>query len=396
VTTTPDAVAGGRRSTREDIAYRPAAEADLDACTLIWKAAIDHYQGRLGQPPMPSDVAPLRRLLVHTLGTDPERFWVAEAGDVRAGPGGGERRAGPGGGEGSAGSPAAPRVIGFASATLRDGLWFLAMLFVRPDLQGGGIGARLMDLAQAAAPAVAVPGPDDPLDSGIQTWGMCTDAAQPISNGLYARRGMLPRVPIWRLFGEIRRARALPELPQSLEAVPFEAVVGSRPEGHRRLADAVGRLDRQLIGAAHPVDHAYLRREGRSGFLLQERGRPDAPPLGYVYGSGGDDWGRSRLPIPRCTRRCSGSPYAGRRCSARSRSGCPALPTAPRGRSSTPASATTASRDCCAGRGPTTRSSATRRSRSRSSEASPAGHDAGADASLRGTWLPRTCPRPES
>ena len=43
-------------------------------------------------------------------------------------------------------------------------------------------------------------------------------------------------------------------------------------------------LDRELIGAAHPADHAYLRREGRTGFLVRERGTGRVH--GYVYGSG--------------------------------------------------------------------------------------------------------------
>jgi hypothetical protein len=246
-------------------AYRLARESDLDACAGLHKAAVDDYQVRLGQPPMPEDLLPIRRLLAHLLRTDPERFWVAtvrgELGDER--------------------------LVGFTSATVREGLWFLAMLFVRPGIQAAGLGQALMDRAQAGrdvdAGGPAVPGPDDPLDTGIHTWGMCTDAAQPISNALYARRGMVPRIPAWRLIGEVRRWSAVPVLPDMLEAVPFEAVVAADPDGERRLADAVDALDRQLIGAAHPEEHAWLRREGRAGFLVRERrgGRV----AGYVYGS---------------------------------------------------------------------------------------------------------------
>jgi hypothetical protein len=272
VTTTPDTVPGSGGAAGTTIQYRPVSEADLDACTATWKVSIDDYQGRLSQPPMPADLAPLRRLLVHTLATDPARFWVATRTGAPAGSRAGE---------------APSEVVGFASATLREGLWFLSMLFVRPGLQGAGVGRALMDLAQAGGSSLPVPGPDDPLDSAIHTWGMCTDAVQPISNGLYARRGMLPRVPIWRLFGEVRRAAALPELPSTLEAVPFESVVTEAADGHRRLAALVDALDRELIGAAHPVDHAYLRREGRTGFLVRERGSPTMPALGYVYGSSG-------------------------------------------------------------------------------------------------------------
>jgi hypothetical protein len=171
-------------------------------------------------------------------------------------------------------------------ATVRDGLWYLAMLFVTPELQGRGIGAALLDRAQAGrdAPAggPAVPGPDEPLDSGIHTWGMATDAAQPISNGLYARRGMVPRLPVWRLAGEPHRWDALPALPGSLEVIAFDAIAANGHDGPRRLAEAVEDVDREVIGISHPQDHEFLRRDGRAGFLVRER---SGRVLGYAYGS---------------------------------------------------------------------------------------------------------------
>jgi GNAT superfamily N-acetyltransferase len=244
------------------VRYRTGTSDDLDVCTRVWKAGIEDYQSRLNQPSMPDDLGPLRRLLAHLLGTDPDRFWVAvdAAGDV----------------------------VGFSAASVRDGLWFLAMLFVQPGIQARGIGQALMDHAQAGAPVVAggpaVPGPDDPLDSGIHTWGMCTDAVQPISNGLYARRGMIPRIPIWRLFGEVRRRQALPVLPASLEAVAFESVAATEPDGERRLQAILDELDGTVLGVTHAADHTYLRRDGRAGFLVRDRG--DGRAHGYAYGSG--------------------------------------------------------------------------------------------------------------
>jgi GNAT superfamily N-acetyltransferase len=243
------------------VTYRPGRDEDLDACARVWKAAIEDYQLRLAQPPLPDDLGPIRRLLAHALATDPDRFWVA----VREG-----------------------RVVGFGSATVREGLWFLAMLFVEPGLQARGVGQALMDRAQAGRDVdpggPAIPGPDDPFDTGIHTWGMATDAAQPISNALYARRGMLPRIPVWRLTGEVRRWGAVPPLPRSLEAVPFEALALDGPDGERRLAGLVDGIDRALIGAAHRQDHGFLGRDGRTGFLVRDRG--DGRVAGYVYGSG--------------------------------------------------------------------------------------------------------------
>ncbi len=267
--TTPEPVRAARTVT-----YRRGLAADVTACIGTWKAALEGYLSRLGVP-VADDLGPLRRLLTHTLTTDPDRFWVA----VTAAPDGEATH-------GEAGEGGA-RVVAFASATVRESLWFLAMLFVEPGLQAGGIGSALMDRAQAGRDVEpggpAVPGPDDPLDSGIGTWGMGTDSVQPISNGLYARRGMLPRVPVWRLFGEPRRWSAIPPLRASLESIPFESPAFDGRDGARRLAETLDGLDREIVGVAHPQDHQYLRRDGRTGFLVRERG--SGRPLGYGYGS---------------------------------------------------------------------------------------------------------------
>jgi GNAT superfamily N-acetyltransferase len=245
------------------VTYRPGREDDLDACTGTWKAAVEDYQARLNQPAMPDDLGPLRRMLAHLMATDPERFWVATRRD----------------------DPAS--VVGFSSASVRGSLWFLAMLFVDPAAQAAGIGGALMDRAQAGRDVdpggPAVPGPDDSLDTGICTWGMCTDAAQPISNALYARRGMVPRIPVWRLLGEVRRPDALPILPRGLEAVAFEAVAAEGPDGDRRLTEILDGLDHELLASVHPQDHAWLAREGRAGFLVRDRA--GGRPVGYAYGS---------------------------------------------------------------------------------------------------------------
>jgi ribosomal protein S18 acetylase RimI-like enzyme len=288
-TGTPEPVRPARTVT-----FRPGREADLAACIRTWKAGLEGYMSRLGLPPVADDLGPLRRLLNHTMSTDPDRFWVAVTSA------GGEGPVGPvepvdlvdPGDPGDPGGPgmsdgAPERVIGFASATVRESLWFLAMLFVNPEAQAEGTGSALMDRAQAGRDVdpggPAVPCPDAPLDTGITTWGMGTDTAQPISNGLYARRGMLPRVPVWRLFGEPRRWSAIPALSATLESVPFESLAADGRGGAQRLAETVAALDREIVGMAHPQDHEFLRRDGRTGFLVRERGSGRA--LGYGYGS---------------------------------------------------------------------------------------------------------------
>ncbi len=55
---------------------------------------------------------------------------------------------------------------------------------------------------------------------------------------------MIPRLPIWRLAGEPYRWGALPQLPPSLEAIPFDAIAANGREGPRRLAEAIDEVDR--------------------------------------------------------------------------------------------------------------------------------------------------------
>jgi hypothetical protein len=147
------------------------------------------------------------------------------------------------------------------------------MLFVLPGMQATGIGRALLERTLAGdgrAPAPPVR-------------GTCTDAAQPISNALYVRHGLVPRVPIWRLTGELGRADLLPALPEGHSASPFEADLDAGPESAARLRDVIAQLDRATLGAAHPADHEMLRRDGREGWLIRDAG---GRPVGYGFVSG--------------------------------------------------------------------------------------------------------------
>jgi hypothetical protein len=94
----------------------------------------------------------------------------------------------------------------------------------------------------------------------------CTDAAQPTSNALYARYGIVPRLPVLELVGRPDRS-TLPALPPAVRAVPFDEVAswssGARERG--RLADGIAALDAGILGYAHPEDHAHLAATGRAG-----------------------------------------------------------------------------------------------------------------------------------
>lgn len=248
---------------------RPAELDDLVACTHVWRSSLADYLLRLNQPDVLTDLEPVRRLLTHLLTTDPASFWVATR--DADGPNGyapPERR-------GARGEP----IVGFASANVRGRAWFLAMLFVEPGDQARGLGSALLERTLPAGHRPAGMAPAGQADDGW-TFGTATDSAQPISNALYARLGLVPRVPMLHLAGEVRRAPAFPALPDGMEAIRFDELTGDdgttndderSGEGRRQLDAAVAEIDQELLGYEHPEDHAYLRRENRVGFAYRDR-----------------------------------------------------------------------------------------------------------------------------
>jgi GNAT superfamily N-acetyltransferase len=230
------------------LAYRPVRPDELGACVEIWRESINDYIVRLGQIEIASETGPLLRLYGHLSATDPDRFVVATqvAPEI-----GGER------------------IVAFASALVRERLWYLSMLFVAPGVQAAGVGRALL--------ARVMPAPG----SGM-TMATATDSAQPIANALYSSYGVVPRIPLLNLIGRPERADSFEPLPSGVTPVPFESIAAGRPggAGHRELAEAVDGLDRELLGVAHPLDHRYLRSESRRGWLY--RG-PDGAAVGYGY-----------------------------------------------------------------------------------------------------------------
>ena len=228
------------------VSLRPARAADLPECGAVWRESLNDYLGRLDQPAVPDELGPLGRLHAHTLATDPDRFVVA----TLAGPDG-------------------ERVIGFGSAIERDPIWFLSMLFVRPEAQGQGLGRAILERLL----------PEPTFGGRLAT---VVDSLQPVSAALYATYGIAPRMPIIGMVGDVERPEAFPDLPSGVTGDPFESVADGPPggAGHRALIEIVNSLDRESLGAEHPQDHRFLRTEGRHGFLY--RG-PDGAVLGYGY-----------------------------------------------------------------------------------------------------------------
>jgi GNAT superfamily N-acetyltransferase len=221
------------------VAFRAAVTADLPDCNRIWREGIDAYLQPMGFPPLPTDNPGLRRLHEHTLATDPRRFMVAERGG-RLG-----RR----------------RVVGFGSAVERGPLWFLSMLFVEPGEQARGLGRAL--LARML-----------PAEMDGRVLATCTDSAQPISNGLYASLGIVPRMPLFNLVGRPRPDVAWPRLP---EEIVIERVV---EPGRWRDDPEAAELDLALLGFEHPQDHDFVLDEPRRAFAYRDGA---GALLGYGY-----------------------------------------------------------------------------------------------------------------
>lgn len=230
------------------ISLRRARADDLAACADVWIAGLDGYGPRVGRLPMATPPGSLVPMLEHFRATDPDWFVVAE----RAGPADDRE------------------VVAFASALRRADVWFLAMLFVRPGEQSRGLGRGLLE--------AVLPPPGDPARRAT-----CTDAAQPISNALYARYGIVPRMPVLELVGRPDPARLAP-LPAGVRAVPFEVLAAGEVDGPgaRHLAASVAALDVATLGYAHPEDHAMLAATGRLGYLYLGG---DGRTVGYGYTS---------------------------------------------------------------------------------------------------------------
>ena len=250
---------------------RPASVDDLPTCAAIWRESLNDYLGRLAQPEIPDDLAPILRLYGHLHATDPSTFLVAEA--PEAGP------AGPGGPGGPGGPSGRSSIDAFVVVVRRDHLWFLSMLFVRPDAQARGVGRAL--LAAVAPGASGSSGGSGASDEPPRA--TATDTAQPISNGLYGSLGIVPRIPLLRLVGLPTRGEAFAPLPAGVEAIAFDEVDDTADGlGRSALAGELDDLDRDAAGFSRRPDHPFHAREGRIGFLFRDR---DGRAVGYGYSS---------------------------------------------------------------------------------------------------------------
>jgi GNAT superfamily N-acetyltransferase len=128
------------------------------------------------------------------------------------------------------------RVVAYTAALLREQTWFFSSLFVRPRYQGRGLGKALLERAWSASAERRL---------------TLTDAIQPVSTTLYARRGLIPVTPMLTLDGTAR----------------VDGAHGLEPAAPD--ADALRRLDRAAYGFDRAPEHAHWSGPARATLWLR-------------------------------------------------------------------------------------------------------------------------------
>lgn len=227
----------------DGLVLRPAVELGDDAIPSIAEAssrivtaALNDLAARQGRPPLGGSDDHAAYALRHVIETDGERFNVAYAGE----------------------DP-----VGFGAGLVRGAFSYCGGLFVLPEWQGQGLGRRLFETALDGLPVAG----------GVTA--LTSNAANPISNRLYARHGIYPQHALLVLCGPAAAvAASQPAKARGLDAEPITAA---------HLDDLRG-IDDAVLGFDRTPDHLwFLSRPDHPGWLLRRRGRA----VGYAY-LGGD------------------------------------------------------------------------------------------------------------
>jgi len=174
----------------------------------------------------PRNASPLEMHFEHLLSTDPSSSMVADDHG---------------------------RVVAFGIVMRRGNDAFLSFLFVEPRWQSHGLGRAVLDACLRGA-------------GEAQRVSTCAEADQPVSTGLYASLGLVPRAPIYLLRGALADD-ALPGLTNGVRATPIDR-------------EALAALDLDLLGHERPAEHAFWANGERQGWMFVSDG---GSLLGYGY-----------------------------------------------------------------------------------------------------------------
>lgn len=217
--------------------FRPMVETDLAAAAYVSKYAMESVIRSEGREPW-AFTPSIDKSKRHILRTDPEGCWVAEVNGL---------------------------VVGYSQGFVRGDIWFLAQLFVHPEVHAQGFGQELLRRAM-----------DLGRNRGCSIFAVVSSTS-PVAQSLYMRSGMFAFGIGYRIKGPLDALRDLPE-----------------PDGNKKIVvdcagwqDRMAELDLETFGAERRQEHAFfLNRdewpdEENASFALTRDGKM----LGYGYAS---------------------------------------------------------------------------------------------------------------
>jgi GNAT superfamily N-acetyltransferase len=206
---------------------RPARAEELQTAEELVARSIDDLTVRHGF----GRIATLRPadFQLFSLRDDPDGLWVAEADGELA---------------------------GFAFSWIAGDLWFLSELFVSPAFQGSGVGNALLRRAFEHA-----------RKTGAGNRALITFSFNTVSQGLYIRHGLFPRLPLYFLQVAREACGQAPELRYS--DIDIEADLEKLVE-----------LDLATLGVSREKHHRFLQSQSAIRGLLFHSG---PACIGYAY-----------------------------------------------------------------------------------------------------------------
>jgi len=212
---------------------RPADPSEMTACARVFVRSASDLARRKGEEFTTPRLQDMAAALGHIQFTDPSGFQV---GTVRG------------------------RIVAFAATIVRGRTHFLSMFWALPEMQGRGVGRRVLARAFAA--------PKKPRGAVRCVYASLDKRAQV----LYLKFGMQPRSMIYRVGGKVRASPRPAKTPTLVQVGP----VGESTPRQRAIAAP---FDRELRLARRDADHEFLMKSpGARFFEARHRGRR----VGYV------------------------------------------------------------------------------------------------------------------
>jgi GNAT superfamily N-acetyltransferase len=213
------------------ITLRPIREDELQRAQELIVESINDLTDRHGFGRVASVRSPAFQLFC--LQSDRDGFWIAED---------------------------SGEIVGSAFSWVCEDLWFLAELFIAPGRQGTGIGRELLLRALDHADRTAA-----------GTRALITFPFNVVSQALYIRHGMFPRLPIYMYSVErkVLRDRIVDE------PLKFRRAEASGPD-----ISLMGGLDRSALGVSREKHHRHLLSNAEmKAYLFHE----NDDYIGYAY-----------------------------------------------------------------------------------------------------------------